>query len=151
MTGSCKQVANPFQRLCEDKAVKLGIRTARLPIGTYLAEMPTRKVLTVNQVRDVQSYLPSASFPGQRTDWSQVVEILLQYVNLQDWSQAFHAVMPKRKYDAIGKRGLQRRERAASSRASNQASEAGEEREDDDSQYSENEQDLREATEATDV
>ena len=38
--------------LCQDKAVKLGIRTARLPIGTYLAEMPTRKVLTVNQVSD---------------------------------------------------------------------------------------------------
>jgi tRNA (guanine9-N1)-methyltransferase len=39
------------QNLCRDKAQGLAIRTARLPIGTYLAEMPTRKVLTVNQVR----------------------------------------------------------------------------------------------------
>lgn len=39
------------QSLCLDKAHKLGVRTARLPIGQYLADMPTRKVLTVNQVR----------------------------------------------------------------------------------------------------
>jgi tRNA (guanine9-N1)-methyltransferase len=39
------------QMLCQNKAEGLGIRTARLPIGTYLANMPTRKVLTVNQVR----------------------------------------------------------------------------------------------------
>jgi tRNA (guanine9-N1)-methyltransferase len=36
--------------LCQEKAEKLGIRTARLPIGTYLEKLPTRKVLTVNQV-----------------------------------------------------------------------------------------------------
>ena len=36
--------------LCQNKAERLGIRTARLPIGTYLANLPTRKVLTVNQV-----------------------------------------------------------------------------------------------------
>lgn len=40
-----------LQNLCQNKATTLGIRTARLPIGTYLANMPTRKVLTVNQVR----------------------------------------------------------------------------------------------------
>lgn len=38
------------QFLCQNKAEKYGIRTARLPIGTYLANLPTRKVLTVNQV-----------------------------------------------------------------------------------------------------
>lgn len=36
--------------LCQNKAEKLGIRTARLPIGTFLQDLPTRKVLTVNQV-----------------------------------------------------------------------------------------------------
>lgn len=36
--------------LCQNKADRMGIRTARLPIGTYLADLPTRKVLTVNQV-----------------------------------------------------------------------------------------------------
>ena len=39
------------QNLCEGKAKSQGIRTARLPIGVYLSELPTRKVLTVNQVR----------------------------------------------------------------------------------------------------
>jgi tRNA (guanine9-N1)-methyltransferase len=31
----------------------LGIRTAKLPIGKYIAHLPTRKVLTVNQVSGV--------------------------------------------------------------------------------------------------
>jgi hypothetical protein len=49
-----------FQNLCLDKANRLGIKTARLPIGTYLASLPTRKVLTVNQVRSFLSpSLPS--------------------------------------------------------------------------------------------
>lgn len=41
---------NRHKMLCQNKAEGLGIRTARLPIGTYLADLPTRKVLTVNQV-----------------------------------------------------------------------------------------------------
>jgi tRNA (guanine9-N1)-methyltransferase len=45
------EVLTNDQFLCQNKADKYGIRTARLPIGTYLANMPTRKVLTVNQVR----------------------------------------------------------------------------------------------------
>ena len=40
-----------LQNLCEGKAKGQGIRTARLPIGVFLSELPTRKVLTVNQVR----------------------------------------------------------------------------------------------------
>jgi tRNA (guanine9-N1)-methyltransferase len=40
-----------YQALCANKAQGQGIRTARLPIGVYLKELPTRKVLTVNQVR----------------------------------------------------------------------------------------------------
>lgn len=36
--------------LCQNKAEILGIHTARLPIGKYLENLPTRKVLTVNQV-----------------------------------------------------------------------------------------------------
>jgi len=50
--SSGTQAKNQF--LCQNKADKYGIRTARLPIGTYLANMPTRKVLTVNQVRSSQ-------------------------------------------------------------------------------------------------
>lgn len=70
-----------FQNLCLNKAKGSGIRTARLPIGRYLASLPTRKVLTVNQV----------------------FEILVHWVETKDWEQAFHAVIPKRKYHAGGK------------------------------------------------
>jgi len=73
---------NRYKNLCRDKAQELGIRTARLPIGTYLAEMPTRKVLTVNQVFD----------------------ILVKYNEVQDWKVAFEAVMPARKFLTTAKR-----------------------------------------------
>ncbi|KAE8540109.1 tRNA (guanine(9)-N1)-methyltransferase [Cryptococcus gattii VGV] len=62
--------------LCQGKAEQLGIRTARLPIGTFLEMLPTRKVLTVNQVFD----------------------ILVKYIHLGDWAAAFEAVIPIRKY-----------------------------------------------------
>ncbi|UOH79986.1 tRNA (guanine(9)-N1)-methyltransferase [Cryptococcus neoformans] len=62
--------------LCQGKAEQLGIRTARLPIGTFLEMLPTRKVLTVNQVFD----------------------ILVKYLHLGDWAAAFEAVIPIRKY-----------------------------------------------------
>ncbi|KAG8904763.1 tRNA (guanine(9)-N(1))-methyltransferase [Tulasnella sp. 403] len=60
----------------KNKAVAQGVRTARLPIGTYLASLPTRKVLTVNQV----------------------FSILLRWVEVRDWKEALMAVMPKRKF-----------------------------------------------------
>lgn len=74
------------QNLCQQKAERLGIKTARLPIGKYLAEMPTRKVLTVNQVFD----------------------ILVKYNELQDWKEAFLAVMPQRKFTNGGKTARRR-------------------------------------------
>jgi len=67
---------NRYKNLCLDKAVETGVRHARLPIGTYLAELPTRKVLTVNQV----------------------VEILLHWNQSRDWKEALYSVMPKRKF-----------------------------------------------------
>lgn len=66
---------NRYKSLCEDKAKGQSIRSARLPIGKYLAEMTTRKVLTVNQV----------------------FEILLEWVATKDWSEALYSVVPKRK------------------------------------------------------
>ncbi|KAJ7437076.1 guanine-1-methyltransferase-domain-containing protein [Mycena galericulata] len=68
---------NRLKNECLNKAVASGIRTARLPIGTYLSELRTRKVLTVNQA----------------------FEILVHWVETRDWEAAFHAVIPKRKFE----------------------------------------------------
>ncbi|KAL7411521.1 guanine-1-methyltransferase-domain-containing protein [Mrakia frigida] len=67
---------NRYKNLCLDKAEKLGIKTARLPIGTYLSAMPTRKVLTVNQV----------------------YEILTGWVEFRDWEVVLQKVIPQRKF-----------------------------------------------------
>ncbi|KZO98181.1 hypothetical protein CALVIDRAFT_597162 [Calocera viscosa TUFC12733] len=74
---------NRYKNLCKDKAIEQGIRAARLPIGKYLSELPTRKVLTVNQVFD----------------------IMLTWLETGDWREAFWKKIPKRKF--------QGRERAA--------------------------------------
>jgi len=74
---------NRYKNLCLNKAKESGIRTARLPIGRYLASLPTRKVLTVNQV----------------------FEILLKWVETKDWEEALYSVIPKRKFQAGGKGG----------------------------------------------
>jgi len=74
---------NRYKNLCLNKAKESGIRTARLPIGRYLASLPTRKVLTVNQV----------------------FEILLKWVETKDWEEALYSVIPKRKFQVSGKGG----------------------------------------------
>ncbi|KAJ2921179.1 hypothetical protein H1R20_g15916, partial [Candolleomyces eurysporus] len=66
------------QNLCLNKAKEHGVRTAKLPIGRYLASLPTRKVLTVNQC----------------------FEILVKWVETKDWEEALYAVIPKRKFQA---------------------------------------------------
>jgi len=72
---------NRLKNECLNKAQTSGIRTARLPIGTYLSELRTRKVLTVNQA----------------------FEILVHWVDTRDWESAFHAVIPKRKFEESSK------------------------------------------------
>jgi len=67
---------NRYKNLCLNKAIESNIRTARLPIGRYLASLTTRKVLTVNQV----------------------FEILVRWVETRDWEEALYAVIPKRKF-----------------------------------------------------
>ncbi|KDN40845.1 hypothetical protein RSAG8_07863, partial [Rhizoctonia solani AG-8 WAC10335] len=74
---------NRYKNLCANKARDLNVRSARLPIGRYLADMPTRKVLTVNQVFD----------------------ILVHWVTTHNWEEAMQKVMPKRKFNADGKKG----------------------------------------------
>lgn len=120
------------QYMCQKKADGLGIRTARLPIGTFLAEMPTRKVLTVNQVCAVNLVCV-----GETTTHPQVFEILTKYLSLNDWRKAFEAVIPNRKYDELGKKALRRQERRAKFAAGNptgdpNAAEAASDSDDDD-------------------
>ncbi|GAA5845134.1 hypothetical protein JCM11251_008006 [Rhodosporidiobolus azoricus] len=70
---------NRYKNLCLNKANELGIAHAQLPIGEFLPEMQTRKVLTVNQV----------------------YEILINWVADPDggWREALRKVMPERKFD----------------------------------------------------
>lgn len=74
---------NRYKNLCLGKAKESDIRTAALPIGRYLENLPTRKVLTVNQV----------------------FEIMLKWVETRDWETSLYAVIPKRKFLSGGKNG----------------------------------------------
>ncbi|CRG88207.1 hypothetical protein PISL3812_05234 [Talaromyces islandicus] len=65
---------NRHKGVCHKRATELGIRTAKLPIGEYL-RMASRHVLATNHV----------------------VEIMLKWLELGDWGQAFMQVIPQRK------------------------------------------------------
>ncbi|KAH7154893.1 guanine-1-methyltransferase-domain-containing protein [Dactylonectria estremocensis] len=65
---------NREKGLCYKRARELGIRTARLPIGEYMV-MQSRTVLATNHV----------------------VEIMLKWLEFEDWGEAFLSVIPKRK------------------------------------------------------
>ena len=85
---------NRYKLLCLDKADRLGIRHAQLPIGEALPELKTRKVLTVNQVLDILvKWVDGGEKEGK-----------------EGWEGALRSVMPSRKFDAEGKK--KRREAA---------------------------------------
>ena len=65
---------NREKGLCHRRATEKGIRTARLPIGDFMV-MQSRQVLATNHV----------------------VEIMLKWLECEDWGQAFLSVIPKRK------------------------------------------------------
>ncbi|KAL3135605.1 hypothetical protein ABBQ38_006086 [Trebouxia sp. C0009 RCD-2024] len=65
---------NRHKNICFNKAVSQDIQTARLPIEAYI-KLASSKVLTVNHV----------------------VEILLAWLECQDWKEAFFRVIPTRK------------------------------------------------------
>ncbi|KAI5466824.1 guanine-1-methyltransferase-domain-containing protein [Mariannaea sp. PMI_226] len=65
---------NREKGICYKRARQLGIRTARLPIGQYMV-MQSRQVLATNHV----------------------VEIMLKWLEYENWGDAFLSVIPKRK------------------------------------------------------
>lgn len=65
---------NREKGLCYRRAREAGIRTAKLPIGQFMV-MQSRTVLATNHV----------------------VEIMLKWLEFEDWGKAFMAVIPKRK------------------------------------------------------
>ncbi|GAA5891999.1 hypothetical protein JCM8208_002964 [Rhodotorula glutinis] len=99
---------NRYKNLCLDKANELGIAHAQLPIGEFLPEMQTRKVLTVNQVYEI---LVGWVEEGGRED---------------GWREALRRVMPERKFNADS-----RKERRSGGRNGNGA-EGGDEDDDED-------------------
>ncbi|GAA5991344.1 hypothetical protein JCM10908_003266 [Rhodotorula pacifica] len=100
---------NRHKFLCLEKAQRLGISHAQLPIGEALPELKTRKVLTVNQV----------------------LEILVKWVDeggkegKEGWEGALRSVMPTRKFESEGKK-----KRREAKRAANGGGAAGDEEED---------------------
>ncbi|XP_047942254.1 tRNA (guanine(9)-N1)-methyltransferase [Salvia hispanica] len=73
---------NRWKGLTMNKANEQGIKTAKLPIGSYL-KMSSSQVLTVNQV----------------------VEILLKFLESGDWKHSFFEVIPLRKRGEAGTEG----------------------------------------------
>jgi tRNA (guanine9-N1)-methyltransferase len=107
---------NRYKKLCFDKAEQHGIQHAQLPIGQYMPDMPTRKVLTVNQVgapcvfvsHELAANSPlllSLPLCFHSLCSQQVYDILLQFVETQSWSIALQAVMPTRKMEHGGPGG----------------------------------------------
>lgn len=80
---------NRHKAVCYKKAVEKGIKTAKLPIGDYI-QMASRSVLTTNHV----------------------VEIMLEWMELGDWGEAFMKVLPMRKGGKLKGKGKANKEDA---------------------------------------
>lgn len=65
---------NQHKGVCHQRATEMGIRTAKLPIGDYI-QMASRTVLATNHV----------------------VEIMVRWLQLRDWGEAFMQTLPARK------------------------------------------------------
>ena len=108
---------NREKGICAARAAAAGIKTARLPIGDYLA-MASRKVLTTNHVH----------------------EIMLRWLECGDWGEAFMKVIPKRKggmlkgYGGDGEGAEGEEEEGGADDENNDHVEDGEERDEDEAE-----------------
>ncbi|KAK4990052.1 tRNA (guanine(9)-N(1))-methyltransferase [Elasticomyces elasticus] len=73
---------NREKGICYKRAMARGVKTAKLPIGDFL-DMQSRKVLATNHVN----------------------EIMLRWLELGDWGEAFMRVIPKRKGGQLKNKG----------------------------------------------
>ncbi|GAA5923620.1 tRNA (guanine(9)-N(1))-methyltransferase [Sporobolomyces koalae] len=103
---------NRYKNLCLNKANELGIQHAQLPIGQYLPEMATRKVLTVNQVFEIMvNWVESVRERKQEMKAAGKTDEEIAKAE-GDWREALRKVMPERKFDKDG-RAKKRAERKA--------------------------------------
>ncbi|GAA5949894.1 hypothetical protein JCM3765_007728 [Sporobolomyces pararoseus] len=95
---------NRYKLLCLNKAETLGIQHAQLPIGQYLPEMSTRKVLTVNQVYEIMvNWAESLREKKEELRKEGKSEEEIEKEAKGDWREALRKVMPERKFDKDGK------------------------------------------------
>lgn len=109
---------NRYKALCLNKANELGIQHAQLPIGQYLPEMATRKVLTVNQVFEIMvNWVESVRERKEKLREEGKSEVEIEKAE-GDWRQALRKVMPERKFDKDG-RAKKRAEKKAEKQRQN--------------------------------
>lgn len=96
---------NRHKGICYRQATERGIKTAKLPIGDYI-QMASRSVLTTNHV----------------------MEIMLRWLEVGDWGEAFMQVIPQRKGGQL-KKPKEASEDAENEEAAEEAEEEGPEAE----------------------
>ncbi|GAA5908961.1 tRNA (guanine(9)-N(1))-methyltransferase [Sporobolomyces salmoneus] len=95
---------NRYKNLCLNKANELGIQHAQLPIGQFLPEMATRKVLTVNQVYEIMvNWVESHREKKEELRKEGKTEEEIEREAEGDWRESLRKVMPERKFDKDGK------------------------------------------------
>ncbi|CAG8373783.1 unnamed protein product [Penicillium salamii] len=99
---------NRHKAVCYKNAVAKGIKTAKLPIGQYIS-LAHRKVLATNHV----------------------VEIMLKWLEVRDWGEAFMQVIPTRKGGALIEKKLGDEEAAGEAAEDADDGEDGEDAEED--------------------
>ena len=92
---------NRHKGICYKRAMDRGVKTAKLPISAYM-QMNSRAVLATNHV----------------------YEIMLKWLELKDWGEAFMQVIPKRKGGVLKGQGSNNEDQEVASKNSDNCKEA---------------------------